>query len=81
MSNFKIKRNDFVKELTTNIQNKISSIVFESINEFEKNRVEKNIEVKNEVLDKIKKLEYNEEISKTFFQIKVCLMTNIFKKS
>ena len=67
MSNFKIKRNDFVKELTTNIQNKISSIVFESINEFEKNRVEKNIEVKNEVLDKIKKLEYNEEISKTFF--------------
>lgn len=66
MSSFKIKRNDFVKELTTNIQNKISSIVFESINEFEKNRVEKNIEVKNEVLDKIKKLEYNEEISKTF---------------
>ena len=66
LSSTLLKKNDFVKELITNIQNKISSLVFESINEFEKNRVEKNIEVKNEVLDKIKKLEYNEEISKTF---------------
>jgi len=57
-----LKKNNHVKELSTNIQNTISSIVLDSINEFEFNRVEKNIELKDGVLKEIEQLNYKEEI-------------------
>ena len=57
-----LKNSNHVKELSTNIQNTISSIVQDSINEFEFNRVEKNIELKDGVLEEIEQLNYKEEI-------------------
>lgn len=51
-----------VQELTTKIQEDITKIVFDSVNNFEKNRVEKNTLVKDEILNRINQIEYKDEI-------------------
>jgi hypothetical protein len=66
MGSYLLSMNKNVKELTTNVQNTISNIVNESVLEFESTRVQKNTNIKNQILQKITNLEFKEEIQSLF---------------
>jgi len=66
LGSYLLSMNKNVKELTTNVQNTVSNIVYESVREFESLRVQKNTDIKNEILQRIKNLEFKEEIRSSF---------------
>lgn len=51
-----------VQELTTNIQEIITKIVLDSVNDFEKNRVDNNTVIKDEILNRINQIDYKDDI-------------------
>ena len=66
LGSYLLSMNKNVKELTTNVQNTVSNIVYESVREFESIRVQKNTDIKNQILQRITNLEFKEEIRSSF---------------